>query len=395
VTVKNYLRSRGWKDFIFICAAVALWAGVRHYLSPSPPSDYAKWKARVKAAPQLSISDEPGQSGHPPCFFIVPEKAVNHPTLDSGSVDDCLSLLPNGQRLDIFEISLVGGFLPIKTDLYVPDRIPLAFTRTYVPLTTWSERFQVFLPHVYDPFLTGSRFPYTYVDWLLPDDQSVHYDRISPGTEFSDAIFGAVSSSRIFAGSRVNWNGFGWDWTLPDGTTYLSPEAYNATRPQQGSLVGIFDGNGNEVRLSRGASGELTEIKSPEGHWIRLEYDHLRMIRARDSSGNAVEYEYDPDGRLSAVRYPGGNATKYSYDTENRVVEVEDPSEDVAMEIKYGSNGAVAAAIATDSEHTYHFRYSLDKASETLNAFVDEPHGKVIQVRIRNEKGKLAYSIQK
>jgi hypothetical protein len=51
---------------------------------------------------------------------------------------------------------------------------------------------------------------------------------LAPGTGFADSIFGAESSSRIFANSRVNWNGWGWDWTLPDGTTYLSPEAYRA-----------------------------------------------------------------------------------------------------------------------------------------------------------------------
>jgi len=151
--LKGYLRSRGWKDFIFVCLAVTLWTGIRHYLSP--PSDYAKWKMRVKAAPDLSIAQEPGRSGLPPCFFIVRPKAVNVPSIDSGSVDDCLSLLPNGHRLDVFEIPLEGGFLPIKTDLYVPDTIPLAFTRTYVPLTAWSERFQVFLPHVYDPVPYG------------------------------------------------------------------------------------------------------------------------------------------------------------------------------------------------------------------------------------------------
>jgi YD repeat-containing protein len=335
MTLRGYLRSRGWKDFMFVCLAVALWTGIRHYLSP--PSDYAKWKVRVKAAPDLSTSQEPGHSGLPPCFFHRALKAVNVPSIDSGSVDDCLSLLPNGRRLDVFEIPLGGGFFPIKTDLHVPDTIPLAFTRTYVPLTAWSERFHVFLPHVYDPFLTGSRFPYTYQDWRLPDGQSVHYKRISPGTGFADAIFGAVSSSRIFANSRVNWNGFGWDWTFPDGTTRLSPEAYNATRPQQGSLAGIFDENGNEVRLSRSESGELTEIRSPGRHWIRPEYDHSRMIRARDSSGYAVEYEYDPVDRLSSVKYPGGKATKYSYDMRNRVLGVEDPSEDVAMEIEYDS----------------------------------------------------------
>jgi YD repeat-containing protein len=234
--------------------AVTLWTGIRHYLSP--PSDYAKWKVRVKAAPDLSIAQEPGRGGLPPCFFIVPPKAVNVPSI----------------------------------------------------------------PHVYDPFLTGSRFPYTYQDWRLPDGQSIHYKRISLGTGFADAIFGADSSSGIFANSRVNWNGWGWDWTLPDGTTYLSPEAYNATRPQQGSLVGIFNAKGNEVRLSRSERGDLTEIKSPGGHWIRLEYDHSRIIRARDSSGDAVEYEYDPVGRLGAVKYPGSHTTKYSYDMQNRVL---------------------------------------------------------------------------
>ena len=192
----------------------------------------------------------------------------------------------------------------------------------------------------------------------------------------------------------MNWNGWDWDWTLPDGTTYLSPEAYNATRPQQGSLVGIFDANGNEVRLSRSDRGELTEIESPGGHWIRLEYDHSRMIRAHDSSGDAVEYEYDPVGRLSVVKYPGGNATKYSYDMQNRVLGVEDPSKDVAMEIAYDSIGAVAA-ITMDGEHTYRFRYAVDKAFKTLDAFVTDPAGRVTQVTMRSQDGQLVYSIRK
>jgi YD repeat-containing protein len=392
MAMADYFRSRGWKDFIFLCVVVALGSAVKHYVWP--PNDYARWKVRVIATPQLSISREPGQSGLLPCFFIVPRNAVNSPTLASFSVDDCLSLLPNGQRHDVFEISLVGGFLPIKTDLYVPDTIPLAFTRTYVPLNAWSERFQVYLPHVYDPFLTGSRFPYTLVNWQLPDGQTIHYDRISSGTGFADAIFGASSSDRIFANSRVNWNGWGWDWTLPDGATYLSPEAYNATRPQQGSLVGIFDENGNEVRLTRTASGDLTEIKSPQGHWIRFDYGQSHMIRAHDDLGNLVEYEYDASDRLRSVKYPDGHSTKYSYDSANRVIAVEDPAEDVAMEIKYDPDELVAE-ISTDTEHNYRFYYTLDKASKTLDAFVVEPHGKVIHVSIRDQKGGVAYSIQK
>jgi YD repeat-containing protein len=274
----------------------------------------------------------------------------------------------------------------------VPDTIPLAFTRTYVPLNDWSERFQVYLPHVYDLYLTGSRPPYTFLDWKLRDGQSIHYDRISSGTGFADAIYGTVSSDRIFANSRVNWNGWGRDWTLPDGTTYLSPEAYNATRPQQGSLVGIFDSNGNEVRLTRAANGDLTEIKSPHGNWIRFEYSQLYLVQAHDSLGNVVQYEYEASNRLSAVKYPDGHTTKYSYDTANRVIAIEDPSEDVAMEIKYDSNGAVAE-ITTDREHTYRFRYVFDEALKTAIAFVLEPSGKVIQVTTRNHGYEVWYSI--
>jgi YD repeat-containing protein len=287
-------------------------------------------------------------------------------------------LLPNEHRLDVFEIPLEGGFFPIKTDLYVPDAIPLAFTRTYFPLTAWSERFQVFLPHVYGPFLTGSRFPYTYRDWRLPDGQSIHYKRISSGTGFADAIFGADSSSRIFTNSRANWNGWGWDGTLPDGTTYLSPEAYNATRPQLGSLVGSFNAKGNEVRLSRRERGDLTEIKSPGGHWIRLEYDHSRIIRARGTSGDAVEYEYDPIGRLSAVKYPGSNTTKYSYDMQNRVLRFQNP---------FGR--------CVNGNRIRLNRRRRSDNNGPLDAFVTDPGGRVTHVRMRSQEGQPVYSIQK
>lgn len=373
-----------------MCLVAALSIATIRYFYPS---DYAKWKARVPAGPELPIPQEPGSGGLPPCFFIVPQTAIRQ-TLDSGSIDDCLLLLPDGRNLDVFEIVLGGGFFPIKTDLYVPDTIPLAFTRTYVTLTGWADRFQVYLPHVWEPFLTGSRRPYTYLDWRLPDGQSVHYERISPGTGNGDAIYGAASSARILANSRVNWNGLGWDWTLADGTTYLSPEAYYSTRPQQGSLVGIFDRNGNEVRLSRDANGQLTEIRSPSGRWIRFEYSQAHMTRARDSAGNLVEYEYDSGDRPTAVKYPGGRTTRYSYDTADRLIKVDDPSEEVELEIRYDASGAVAAVTA-DGEHTYNFRYVPANSSKTAEAFVIDPSGKVTQVSIRNREDRISYSIHK
>ena len=132
--------------------------------------------------------------------------------------------------------------LPARENgLTVPTHMPLTYTRSYYPLYDWSQRFQIFLPNVYNLFLTGHRYPYSDINWSLPDNQIIHFDRVSSGTGYADAVFEAAASDPDFTGARQSWNGFGWDLSTPNGMTYLSPEAYNSTRPQQGSLVGIFD----------------------------------------------------------------------------------------------------------------------------------------------------------
>ena len=149
--------------------------------------------------------------------------------------------------------------------------------------------------------------------------------------------------------------------SLEDGTTYLSPEAYHASGPKQGSLVGIFDKNGNEVRLSRKANGDLTEIKSPSGRWIRFLYDNKgRIIRAKDSSDDVVEYDYDSDDRLRTVRYSTGQTIKYSYDSVDRIIKVEDSSDGMVLENKYDYRGRVIEQTVGDGR-TYKFRYVVDE----------------------------------
>lgn len=61
---------------------------------------------------------KPGESGLAPCFFIVASTATDQPVV-SGTVGDCLLLVPDGRRLDLFEVPLGGSFVPVKTDLYV------------------------------------------------------------------------------------------------------------------------------------------------------------------------------------------------------------------------------------------------------------------------------------
>jgi len=319
----------------------------------------------------------------------VPPTAVGQPVV-SGSVGDCLLLVPDGRKLDLFEVNLrTGDFFLIKTDLYVPDIIPLAFTRIYGLMDDWSRSNQIYLPHVYDPFLFGDRFPYTYVKWVLPDRQSIHYGRISPGTGSSDALYEHASPTPIFERSRAAWNGWGWDVSLEDGTTYLSPEAYSATRPQQGSLVGVFDGDGNEAILSRKRNGDLTEIKSPSGRWIRLDYDKGRIIRAKDNSGNVVEYDYDAHHFLQTVRDSLGQTTKYKYNSIGRITELTNPEKATILENDYDFSGRIIEQRLPDGS-SYSFRYLADEAGNIMQADVIGPQSEVTRITFHGSN----YSIE-
>jgi YD repeat-containing protein len=371
-----------------VLLGLALGWWINHGYSFHDPTDYQKWQARKELRPlqRDTVDGKPRQSASPPCFFIVPKGARNQPVA-SGSVGDCLHLVPDGRNLDLFEIALLGSFIHIKTDLYVTDDVmPLAFTRAVIPLGDWAKRFKVYVPHVYDPFLTGSRFPYTFLDWTLPDLETVHYERISSGTGYTDAVYEAKSSDEIFAGSRINWNGFGWDLSLENGTTFLSPEAYNATRPQQGSLVGIFDKEGHEMRLTRKSSGDLTKVESVSGRWIKFAYYKGRMIEASDSLKNVAVYTYDAEGRLARVHYSEGSAIKYSYDSANRVVRLEDSSSGTMLENKYSRTGTIEQT--TVDGKAYGIRHLVDEIDIT------DPAGVVTRVHIIATDRNMTYTVE-
>jgi YD repeat-containing protein len=385
---KNVLRYLRWRDLIVVLVGLALGWWANHRYSFHEPTDYQKWQARPQLRPleRASVGENPGQNGLPPCLFIVPKGVIDQP-FTSGSVGDCLRLVPDGAKLDVFEIALGGGFVHIKTDLYVADVMSLAFTRSVIPVDDWAKRQRVYLPHVYDPFLFGDRFPYTYLDWTLPDREPVRYQRVSPGPGFADAVYEATSTDQIFAGSRINWNGWGWDLSLENGTTFLSPEAYNATRPQQGSLVGIFDKEGHEVRLSRKSSGDLTKLESPSGRWITFSYDQGRMIEAKDSLRNAAKYTYDAEGRLVSVAYSASSATKYWYDSANRVVRIEDSQSGTTVENKYSLTGSVEQT-TVDGE-TYGIRTVVDEVDIT------GPNGVVTRVHVTAKATSMTYTVEK
>ena len=131
----------------------------------------------------------------------------------------------------------IGLFILTNTDLQLPDVLPISLQRTYRPNDTVSRSFGIGASHVFDLFLVGTTFPYTYQELILPDGARVHYDRISTGTSYSDAVYEHTASGTAYYKSRISWNGNGWNLDLKDGSRMTFPESFAVSRPQQAAAA--------------------------------------------------------------------------------------------------------------------------------------------------------------
>ena len=73
-----------------------------------------------------------------------------------------------------------GLFVYRKTDLVLPDTIPISLTRTYRQNDSASRAFGYGATHPYEMYLSFGFW--SYVDLVLPDGGKIHYDEVSPGT---------------------------------------------------------------------------------------------------------------------------------------------------------------------------------------------------------------------
>jgi YD repeat-containing protein len=163
-------------------------------------------------------------------------------------------------------------------------------------------------------FPVGSRQPYTYVDLILCDGDPIHYDRISKGTGYADALYEHRTTATPFLSSCFGWNGNGWDLKLKDGSLLLFPESYYAKRPVDGAIVDYRDGKGQTVKIERHKRRNLRRLTSPFGRFITFDYDSSeRIVKAVDDQSRTLSYLYDSGGRLVSVEKPG-SVKHFAYD---------------------------------------------------------------------------------
>jgi hypothetical protein len=156
-----------------------------------------------------------------------------------------------------------GLFVLEKTDLFLPDVIPIALTRTYRQNDPATRAFGIGATHPYAMYLWSANV-YQETDLVLPDGGRVHYVRITPGNDIQTAIFEHTATPGPFYKSRITWKGLsaGWDLTLTDGTVYI----FGDIAP----LQAIRDRHGNTITITHanGQTGNITRVTSPNGRWI-------------------------------------------------------------------------------------------------------------------------------
>jgi RHS repeat-associated protein len=271
-----------------------------------------------------------------------------------------------------------GLFVYDKTDLALPDTIPIALTRTYRTKDTLSRPFGIGFTHSYEWFLVGDQAQVTYAELILPDGARIHFDKTSPPN--APVVMEHMTTPTAFHKSKLEYNPAGvsgWRLTWPDGTVYIFQTLFSG----QNALQSITDRFGNKVTIQRDASLRITRITSPNGRWLEFSYNGTaaQIIQVRDSLGRTVGYTYDGSGRLWKVTDAAGGVTEFTYDTSHRMKTMKDPRQIVYLTNDYDANGRVMKQTQADGS-TSQFAYTVDGTGKVTQTNVTDPLGIVRQV---------------
>jgi len=271
-----------------------------------------------------------------------------------------------------------GLFVFSKTDLFLPDVMPVALTRTYRPEDDEVRPFGIGTTHPYEIYMTWVT-PFEEADLILPGGGRVRYSRIS-GAEFT-AVFEHAITPSMFYKSQFRFDSQTGlvRLTLKDGTEYQFD--FHAI------LQTIQDRNGNRITLVRTDAdgfpepgGNIRQIRSPNGRWIELSYDtNNRIIQAMDNIGRVIRYTYDANGRLFKVTNPNGGIAEYSYDASHRMLTLKDARGIVFLTNAYDAKGRVIKQTQADGG-AYQFAYTVDDSDNITQTLVIDPRGNIRRV---------------
>jgi predicted Zn-dependent protease len=323
--------------------------------------------------PHMAKFDYAKVDGRYPCLRIRKAKSGALHDLDV-ALTKCTQGVYFSEELDEIEVDLrIGNLVTRTTDLFMPGALPIAAARCY---RSWDNTVRSFGRNTafsWDVYPIGSRQPYTYLEIIPCDGNRLRYERISRGTGYADAVYEHRTTNTAFLGSRISWNGNGWDLKLRDGSLYVFPESYYGKKDTDGALIEFRDAKGQTVKMERRERRNLKKISISDQRWIAIEHDTAdRIMTAEDHQGRKVIYLYDHGGRLAEVR--GLKAVqRYAYDN-TYLMKVEENDRLIA---DFDYEDRRVSRVTLPNRGTYRFRYEYDRADENrvMRSIVTVPDG--------------------
>jgi RHS repeat-associated protein len=262
-----------------------------------------------------------------------------------------------------------GLFVMDKTDLVLPDVMPLALTRTYRQNLYVLKSFGIGQTNSFDLFIAPDQNGHYSLS--LPDGGKVAF---APGV---DGVYRAQGTPTSFYGAELTrLSSYDFTIRMRDGTVLT-------TGGKTASLIGIADRFGNKLTISRNANGQMQRVTSPNGRWIAFTWGvctggSLCITKATDNIGRSTTYGYDSDGRLTTVTDAAGKTTRYGWAACDgtlactRMVTITDPTNATFLTNRYDANGRVDRQTQADGK-IYSFTYTLNASGKVTRTRVTDP----------------------
>jgi YD repeat-containing protein len=217
-----------------------------------------------------------------------------------------------------------GVYVREDDDVVLTHTPPFVLRRTYLSGDRVSRQYGVGGTSNAEWYLIGDPQKLTWAELILADGGRIHFDRTSPGTSLSNAMFIHRKTPTGFWGSRLGWTGWGWVLRFQDGTL-ANFFACSPTGKTNCSLIRMRDSDGHILNFPRDSDGILAAIEAPTER-ISLEYDdRRRVVRAADAASHEVRYGYDDRGRLVQARDAEGTVRVYTYGARDEMLTIREP----------------------------------------------------------------------
>jgi len=209
-----------------------------------------------------------------------------------------------------------GNFIYSKTDLEIPGRYPISFTRFYNALgssistlgANWTHNFNIILRHINDQVLIS-----------FADGHVETYDNVG-----DDTFLSPLDAKKHLANVDGNWILTAYD---------MEVHHFDST----GKLQAITDPNGNATHFAY-TDDLLTQVSTQSGS-MSFSYDQSNHITAiTDHIGRTVSLEYEKS-QLTKVTNPDGATRQYAYDNNGFIQEVTNPLGITTVKNTYDSTG--------------------------------------------------------